>query len=136
MRLRPSAQVLLLATLAAGGAACAAGSPGTGDGVPGPAVVDCDEVEAAFTVALVLPAFAPATLTVPPGTAVRFTNDEVIDHAVSSGAVSGSWPMPDGALTAELAPGASVCARFDEAGDHPLFDALYPLDMTAVIVVH
>ncbi len=133
VRIRGIVPGLLL--LLAGGAACAPASttPGASGG---PVVVDCDEVTPQDTISLVLPAFTPETLAVTPGTTLRFTNDDVVLHAVHSGWVAGSWPVSDGALAADLAPGESVCARFDEEGEHPLFDALYPLDTTALVVVH
>jgi plastocyanin len=67
--------------------------------------------------------FQPGALTVPPGTEVRWTNGDDIEHTVTAG-------VPDartGRFDVRLATrGASASVRFTEPGVHPYFCDRHP----------
>jgi plastocyanin len=112
--------------------ASCAGCPQPG----GPAAIPCEQAQGAVVVDVAVPAFAPRTQRVEAGQALRFHNTDDVPHAIATGVVLGAAVLADGAYTAELAPGDDSCARFTAPGPQPIFDPLYPLDMTAVIDVH
>jgi len=62
--------------------------------------------------------FGPKALQVTPGTTVVWTNEDDIEHTITSGAPD----RPDGAFDQALtAKGATASVRFDTAGTWPYF---------------
>lgn len=63
-------------------------------------------------------AYTPATLTVPVGTTVTWTNDEDALHTVTSGAPDA---RTDGFDSGEIDTGVEFSVTFEEAGTFPFF---------------
>ena len=75
--------------------------------------------------------FQPGTLEVSPGTVVRWTNEDDIEHTVTDGAPD----TPSGRFDGELAGrGSTVDRAFDEAGTHDHSCRRHP-SMTGRVVV-
>jgi plastocyanin len=70
--------------------------------------------------------YAPAILSVSPGTTVRWVNRDLMDHTVTSR--SGLWD------SGNIRPGASWSRRFDEPGSYPYLCTPHPF-MTGTVVV-
>ena len=70
--------------------------------------------------------FEPATLTVAPGSTVRWFNDDALPHTVT--AADSSWD------SGNLAPGGSFERRFDSAGSYAYLCRYHP-GQTGTIVV-
>ncbi len=70
--------------------------------------------------------FEPATLTVAPGSTVRWFNDDALPHAVT--ATDGSWD------SGNLAPGGQFERRFDSPGTYAYLCRYHP-GQTGTIVV-
>ncbi len=70
--------------------------------------------------------FEPATLTVAPGSTVRWFNDDALPHTVT--AADGSWD------SGNLAPGGRFERRFDSPGTYTYL-CRYHLGQTGTIVV-
>lgn len=122
---------LVAASVALGCGAAPSEDPRAG----GAAVVDCDDADGAPVVALALPSFAPERIELDGPGVVRFQVLDDVSHVVATGEVLGAAPLPDGRVDALLHPGEEACAEFTAPGEHPLYDALFPLDLTAVVVV-
>lgn len=105
------------------------------DAPGGAAIVECDEGADAHVVDVGLPTFAPATIELDGPGVVRFRVVDGLAHAIATGLVLGAAALPDGRVDVTLLGHEEACAAFTEGGEHPLFDALYPLDLTAVVVV-
>ena len=100
-----------------------------------------DSSNDATTVHLKLLQFNPSTLTVPVGTKVRFVNDEVISHTVTTGTYKvgdnnfRSSEQPDGKLNAQLkAKGDSTTYVFASAGTYQYFCTIHKAMQGQVVV--
>jgi plastocyanin len=116
----PLAPLAIIAIVAV--AAC--GKTGTGN----PNSVTPAVVEPAVTAAVKISGFAfhPATLKIEAGTIVKWTNDQNIDHTVTS----------NGGLfnSGHLAPGHSFSHTFKRAGKFPYHCMIHPFMKGTVIV--
>jgi hypothetical protein len=72
-------------------------------------------------------AFSPQTLTVAPGTTVSWTNEDSVNHVVTSD--TGAWPD-----SGSLATNQTFSHTFTKAGTYPYHCALHP-SMTAKVIV-
>jgi plastocyanin len=116
---------LLLGLLALGG--CSGGGGAAGAESAGTVV----EVEATGGFA-----FAPAHLTIPLGTTVRWTNKGVVPHTITSGASSRPADRPGALLDHKLASGATVEMTFASPGDWPYFCRYHEgMGMVGVVTV-
>lgn len=98
-------------------------------------VVDVMITPNAFDPANVDKAYSPRTVTVKVGTTVRWTNDDVIAHTVTSGPSDGTTPEPDGLFDSGfLAAGESWSYTFDEPGTYEYHCTPHPW-MTGTVVV-
>lgn len=95
----------------------------------------------ATTVHLKLLQFSPSTLTVATGSKVRFVNDEVISHTVTTGSYTvgddtfRSSEKPDGKLDAPLkAKGDSVTYVFSTAGTYQYFCTIHKAMQGQIVV--
>lgn len=73
--------------------------------------------------------FAPATIQVPPGTTVTWTNRDNFSHSVE---------VIDGGLTPApviVRPGETTQLTFDRSGTYPYRCSLHPRDMTGTVIV-
>jgi len=70
--------------------------------------------------------FSPAKLTIRPGTTVRWTNHDAVDHTATSG--DATWDS--GTIT----PGQTFTHRFDTPGRYP-YECTFHVDMTGEILV-
>lgn len=71
--------------------------------------------------------FEPASITVPDGTTVTWTNNDHFTHNVRL--------IDDGGDVLELAPGESVSFTFTGPGEHRYDCSFHPTDMTGAVVV-
>ena len=71
--------------------------------------------------------FEPTTLTVPPGSTVRWFNDDALPHTVT--AADSSWD------SGNLAPGGSFERRFDSAGSYAYLCRYHPGQTGTIVVV-
>ena len=71
--------------------------------------------------------FEPATLTVAPGSTVRWFNDDALPHTVT--AADDSWD------SGNLAPGGSFERRFDSAGSYAYLCRYHPGQTGTIVVV-
>ena len=71
--------------------------------------------------------FEPATLTVAPGSTVRWFNDDALPHTVT--AADSSWD------SGNLAPGGSFERRFDSAGSYAYLCRYHPGQTGTIVVV-
>jgi plastocyanin len=87
--------------------------------------------------------FTPNELTVDAGTTVEWTNDDPVEHTVTSGTkgaqgvpgVSKGKPdRPDGDFDAQLAPGKTFSFTFDTPGTYEYFCRIHG-GMTGTVVV-
>ena len=118
------AAVLLLALTACGGSGDAKSSADSGT-----------------TVRLKLLQFNPSSLTVAAGTKVRFVNDEVISHTVTTGTYTvgdnsfRSTEMPDGKLDAQLKrKGDSTTYVFSTPGTFTYFCSIHKAMQGQIVV--
>ena len=65
--------------------------------------------------------FAPAQLTVPVGTTVRWRNEGPYDHTVTSGTSSIPEDLPGVEFDTALPSGGTFEFKFDKVGNHPFF---------------
>ena len=84
------------------------------------------EAQGGAAVSIVDFAFEPATLEIPAGTTVTWTNNGRVPHTVSDSGAFNSGLM---------APGATFSLTFDTAGSYPYFCKIHPQVMTGTIVV-
>jgi plastocyanin len=110
---RVVARALLVSQLALGIASCGGGGGGAGSAAVAGTVVDVEATDGF--------AFAPAHLTVPIGTTVRWTNKGAVPHTVTSGASSRPADRPGALLDRTLPAGAVVELTFTTAGDWSYF---------------
>lgn len=119
--------VLALAACATDGAADATGpsstaAPTTADEPGTPTATAASEPTAATDTGAAISiggfAYTPATLTVPAGTTVTWTNDEDALHTVTSGTPDA---RTDGFDSGEIDTGVEFPVTFDEAGTFPFF---------------
>ena len=76
--------------------------------------------------------YEPASLSIEPGTEVKWFNADVIDHTVTSGTPGGG---PDGLFDSEtLQPGQQFVHTFLETGTFPYFDTLHTWAIGEIIV--
>jgi plastocyanin len=106
-------RMLIALSLALAGCAAGGAAPVGDAGTPLENVVEIAASDG-FT-------FAPAHLTVPAGTTVRWTNRGAIPHTVTSGASSRAADNPGALLDRRLPSGATVEFTFSSAGDWPYF---------------
>jgi plastocyanin len=105
----------------------------TGGGAPVHAGGGCHQVPGGFTdaasstVAIDACKFVPAVVRIQPGDAIKWTNNDPVDHMVAG--VAGSWGDSTG-----YTQGASVSYAFPEAGVYPYFCELHPGMVGAVVV--
>lgn len=79
--------------------------------------------------------FAPATLSVSSGATVRWENADVANHQVTSGAVDGNQPRPDGRVTSPLFfRGEAFVATFPGPGTYPYYCGVHPWMRGTIIV--
>ena len=105
----------------------------TGDGAPVQAGGGCHQIPVGFTdaasgiVAIDACKFVPAVVRIQPGDAIKWTNNDPIDHMVAG--VAGSWGNSTG-----YTQGESVSYSFSEEGVYPYFCELHPGMVGAVVV--
>jgi plastocyanin len=118
-RIRVAAAAFLLST------AVACGTPAT----PTPAA---DGGGGGSSVTLSGSAFSEASISVPVGTTVTFTNEDSFAHTVTNG-VDGT-PAPDAIFDEPLSGGASVDITFDQAGTFDVTCMIHSsMNMTVVV---
>lgn len=79
--------------------------------------------------------FAPSAVTISPGGSVRWINADVANHQISSGAVEGNQPRPDGRVSSPLLfRGDEFTATFQTPGAYPYYCGVHPF-MRGTIVV-
>ena len=71
-------------------------------------------------------AFAPATITVRPGQAIRFTNSDAVAHTTTSAA--GAWD------SGEIAPGGSFTTALQQPGTYAYHCSIHPFMQATVVV--
>jgi plastocyanin len=110
------------------------GGGGAGGVVPGrdgplpPNVVEIDATDAL--------SFAPAQVTVPAGTTVRWVNRGSFGHTVTSGASSRATDSPGAAFDAEIAGGELFEHTFTAIGVQPFFCRFHEaMGMAGVVTV-
>jgi plastocyanin len=84
------------------------------------------------TVHLKLLQFTPSTLTVPPGTKVRFVNDEVITHTVTTG----SYVLGDNSFRSSEKPDGKLNTKLDGKGDSTSYTFAVPGTYTYFCSIH
>ena len=83
------------------------------------------------TVAIVNLAFGP-NLTVAPGTAVTFTNNDTVLHTATNG--TDGNPAPSPLFDLQLPPGASESYTFADPGTYPVTCTVHPtMNMTITV---
>ncbi len=121
------AALALLVIGIAGLAGCGYGSPPAGTTAPTtPAATQPPQAGTHESVSIAGFAFSPATLTVPAGTTVTWTNNDATTHTVTSdtGAFNSSF----------LSPGATFSFTFTQAGTYKYHCSIHTY-MTAEVVV-
>ena len=95
--------------------------------------VTCPAVPAALVSITTSPAFAPASTSIAVNGIVRWTNNDSIDHTVTSG--TGAPPAFDGKFdSGHIASNGTVCVQFLVAGTYPYFCNIHPF-MTGTVTV-
>jgi plastocyanin len=92
------------------------------------AVTGASTASSASTIAISNDAFSPASLTIPAGTTVTWTNDDSVDHTVTTTSAPVSFD------SGQLAHGQTFSHAFTTAGTYKYYCADHP-NMTATIVV-
>ncbi|MDD1654517.1 MAG: cupredoxin domain-containing protein [Methanomicrobiales archaeon] len=150
-RIRIAGAIALILVLAM---AMASGCSGTGNGGPAttvpttPPLVETTiigdtqeqepttqptEVESVVEVVIRNFAFEPATLTIPPGTTVIWTNEDTVPHLVASDPHPAHTDLPE-LVSGTLSPGDSYRFTFTNTGNYGYHCDLHP-SMTGTIVV-
>lgn len=130
MKLRQRTATGVIAVLLLPLAACGSGSSSKSN-----------DVAAGSTVHLKLLLFNPSTLTVSVGTKVRFVNDEVISHTVTTGTYTigahnfRSTETPDGKLNAQLKrKGDSATYVFSTPGTYTYYCSIHKAMQGQIVV--
>lgn len=92
--------------------------------------VDCSTITPTGLVVIQSFAFSPAIVTIGTGSIVKWTNNDPLNHTVTSG----SSAAPEGFFDATLAPGASKCLQFTAAGSFGYYCKIHP-SMTGTVMV-
>ncbi len=75
--------------------------------------------------------FSPSSLTVPVNTIVQWTNNDAIQHTVTSTTVPANGAFDSSLIN----PGTSVCFKFTTAGTYNYHCSIHPLTMIGVVTV-
>ena len=79
--------------------------------------------------------FSSRTVTIGRGRTIRWANEDVANHQISSGVVEGGRPKPDGHVSSPLLVRGDVfSATFPRAGEYPYYCGVHPF-MRGMIVV-
>ncbi len=79
--------------------------------------------------------FLPPTIVIGPGETVRWMNEDVAIHQVTTGTVEGAQPRPGGRVSSRrFVRGEDVTATFAVAGTYPYYCDVHPF-MRGTIVV-
>ena len=113
-------------------------SSGGGGGTPLPMATGTVQVVAcpgttAVSIVNMTTGFSPSSATVPVNTVVQWTNNDAIDHTVTS-----TSTVPSNIATFDshnLAPGTSVCLKFISAGTYNYHCTIHPLTMIGAVTV-
>ncbi|MBK8173387.1 MAG: hypothetical protein IPK60_24055 [Sandaracinaceae bacterium] len=106
------------------------------DAGPPPAIeiISCTGATPGITVANNMStSWSPSSAFIGSGEIVRW-NVSMSMQTVTSGTVMSGSPIPDGRFDVSLAPGESLCIRFNEAGSYPFYSAVHT-NMTGTITV-
>jgi plastocyanin len=142
-----AASLVLLFLLSAGCTGTGSGEPGTvtittpppettrvDEGpTEGPPVTGTTEVESVAEVLIRNFAFEPATLTIPPGTTVIWTNEDSVPHKVASDPHPAHTDLPE-LVSETISQGDSYRFTFTKAGTYGYHCDLHP-SMTGTILV-
>ncbi len=82
-------------------------------------------------VSQVAPGFSPSNLTVPVNTMVKWTNNDTIQHTVTSTTVPANGAFDSSLIN----PGTSVCFKFTSAGTFNYHCSIHPATMIGVVTV-
>jgi plastocyanin len=125
-----SAAVLIMVAMAVINS-CGSSSPNTTGAVSSASskIVACPAVPAATVSITTSPAFAPASTPIAINDIVKWTNNDTIDHTVTSGTPG----APDNRFdSGHIAPNATVCVQFLAAGSYAYFCNIHTF-MTGIV---
>lgn len=79
--------------------------------------------------------FLPPTIVIGPGETVRWVNEDVAVHQVTTGKVEGAQPRPDGRFSSRrFVRGEDATATFVTAGTYPYYCNVHPFMRGAIVV--
>ncbi len=80
-------------------------------------------------------AFEPPTVTIQAGGVVRWVNEDVVNHQISTGTVEGDRPRPDGRVSSGLFfRNETFTATFTVAGEYPYYCGVHPFMHGKIVV--
>lgn len=79
--------------------------------------------------------FLPPTIVIGPGETVRWINEDVAVHQITTGKVEGAQRRPDGRFSSRrFVRGEDVTATFATAGTYPYYCGVHPFMRGAIVV--
>lgn len=80
-------------------------------------------------------AFEPQTITIPAGSEIRWVNEDVAGHQITTGTVGAQGPKPDGRISSGLFfRGEAFSTTFSEPGEYPYYCGVHPFMLGKVVV--